>query len=201
MGEQKLQTEYESVSLVAMRATVEASCRAPGSEALPNPRATRRALRVSLGDRPGDDDATFGGSPALPQEERRYLPRVLKGVRALVVDDDEDNMELFSAALTACGAVVVTASRAEEALRVLSAQRVDVVVSDIAMPGGDGYWLIGQVRRLPDARFSGIPVVAVTAFGQEHPRTRVLAAGFADHLQKPVDPEALCRAVAKAVGR
>jgi CheY-like chemotaxis protein len=184
-----------------MPATVDASRRAPTSEALPNPHAGRRALWASVADRPGDDDTTFGGSPALPAEEPRYLPKVLKGVRALVVDDDEDNMELFSAALTACGAVVVTASRAEEALRILSAQRVDIVVSDIAMPGGDGYWLIGQVRQLPDPRFSSIPVVAVTAFGREHPRTRVLAAGFANHLQKPVDPEELCRTVAKAVGR
>lgn len=160
----------------------------------------RRALRASAGDPPGDEGETFGGSHS-PEEERRQLPRALKGVRALVVDDDEDNLELFSAALTACGAVVVTASRAEDALRVLSAQRVDVVVSDIAMPGGDGYWLIREVRRLPDTRFSSIPLLAVTAFGREHSRARVLAAGFVDHLQKPVDPEVLCRAIAKAVGR
>jgi CheY-like chemotaxis protein len=183
-----------------MPATVEANRATPTAEALPNPHA-RRALRASAGDRPGEEYPTFGGSAASPVGEPRHLPRVLKGVRALVVDDDEDNLELFSAALTACGAVVATASRAEEALRILSSQRVDVVVSDIAMPEGDGYWLIGQVRRLPDPRFSSIPVVAVTAFGREHPRTRVLAAGFADHLQKPVDPEALCEAVARAVGR
>jgi diguanylate cyclase len=176
---------------------VEARSPVPSSEALP--RRTRRALWASTGDRPEGEEMAFGGSPS-PTEGRRHLPRVLKGVRALVVDDDEDNMELFSAALTACGAVVVTASGAEEALRLLSAQRVDVVVSDIAMPGGDGYWLIREVRRLPDARFSSIPLVAVTAFGQ-HSRARALAAGFADHLQKPVDPEVLCRAVAKAVGR
>jgi CheY-like chemotaxis protein len=184
-----------------MPAIVEAGHSAPSSEALPRPHATRRALRASAEDRPGDEDATFGGSHASPTEGPRHLPRVLRGVRALVVDDNEDNMELFSAALTACGAVVVTASRAEQALRLLSAQRVDVVVSDIAMPEGDGYWLIREVRRLPDARFSSIPLVAVTAFGREHSRARVLAAGFADHLQKPIDPEVLCRAVAKAVGR
>jgi CheY-like chemotaxis protein len=95
----------------------------------------------------------------------------------------------------------VTANRADEALRVLAAQRVDVVVSDIAMPGGDGYWLIDQVRRLPDPRFSSIPVVAITAYGREHSRARVLAAGFADHLQKPIDPAVLCQAIASAVGR
>ena len=182
-----------------MSAIVAPEERSARSEA-PRPDSPRRALRASAGDPSGDEGETFGGSHS-PEEERQQLPRVLKGVRALVVDDDEDNLELFSAALTACGAVVVTATRAEDALRVLSAQRVDVVVSDIAMPGGDGYWLIREVRRLPDTRFSSIPLVAVTAFGREHSRARVLAAGFVDHLQKPVDPEVLCRAIAKAVGR
>jgi CheY-like chemotaxis protein len=134
-------------------------------------------------------------------EKRRELPLVLKGARILVVDDDEDTMELFAAALAACGAVVGTASRAEEALRRLAGRRVDVVVSDIAMPGGDGYWLIQEIRRLADPQVSQIPVVAVTAYDLVHSRARVLAAGFADHLQKPLDPEALCRAIARVLGR
>lgn len=171
-------------------------------EALPRESAPRRLrVRGSIGDRPNDEDATTGGRRAAPDEGRRYLPRVLNGVRALVVDDDEDNMDLFSAALSACGATVVTASRAKEALRLLATDRFDVVVSDIAMPGGDGYWLIGEVRQLADARARNVPLLAVTAFGREHSRARVLAAGFGDHLQKPVDPEVLCRAVAKLVGR
>jgi CheY-like chemotaxis protein len=183
-----------------MLAVVAREDRVPCAEALPRPYPERRPLRATVGDRP-EDETTFGEAQNSPTEERRHLPRVLKGVRALVVDDDEDNVELFSATLTACGAVVVTAHRAAEALRLLSAQRVDVVVSDIAMPGGDGYWLIREVRRLPDTRFSNIPLLAVTAFGREHSRARVLAAGFADHLQKPVDPEVLCRAVANVLGR
>ena len=173
-------------------------CRA---EALPREYADRRTLRWSAEDRREDEEPTLGASPPSPFEARRHLPRVLKGVRVLVVDDDDDTMELFAAALAACGAVVATANRAAEALRRLSGRRVDVVVSDIAMPGGDGYWLIEQVRRLPDKQASQVPVVAVTAFDLEHTRARVLAAGFADHLQKPVDPEALCRAIAKALGR
>jgi CheY-like chemotaxis protein len=183
--------------MIAMSAVTEA----PRSEALPDPRAPRRALRSSVDDRRNEGDTTAGGFDELAQEQRRYLPRILRGVRALVVDDDRDNLELFAAALTGCGADVATASRADEALKQLSTRRFDVVVSDIAMPGGDGYWLIRQVRLLPDPRFSDIPLVAVTAFGREHSRARVLAAGFAAHLQKPLDPEDLCRAVAKAVGR
>jgi CheY-like chemotaxis protein len=95
----------------------------------------------------------------------------------------------------------VTATGAREALRRLSAWLPDVVVSDIAMPGADGYWLVNELRGLADARAATVPVVAVTAFGLEHSRVRALAAGFVDHLVKPVEPEALCLAVARAMGR
>jgi CheY-like chemotaxis protein len=187
--------------MIAMSSrTVDAPWLAPRAEALPREYPRSRGLRSSLGDEAGDDAPSSGQSHRSPRGWR-YFPKVLRGVRVLVVDDDEDNMEVFSVALTACGAAVVTANRADEALRVLAAQRVDVVVSDIAMPGGDGYWLIDQVRRLPDPRFSSIPVVAITAYGREHSRARVLAAGFADHLQKPIDPAVLCQAIASAVGR
>jgi diguanylate cyclase len=123
------------------------------------------------------------------------------GARVLVVDDDEDTTELFATALAACGAQVVTATGAREALRRLTAWLPDVVVSDIAMPGADGYWLVNELRRLTDERAASLPVVAVTAFGREHSRVRALAAGFVDHLVKPVEPEALCLAVARAMGR
>jgi CheY-like chemotaxis protein len=126
---------------------------------------------------------------------------VLNGLRVLVVDDDEDTMELFAAVLAACGADVSTAPRALEALSRLANRPADVVLSDIAMPGGDGYWLVREIRQLADALVRGVPVVAVTAFGHEHSRARTLSAGFADHLQKPVDPEVLCRTVARAAGR
>ncbi|HET9316665.1 MAG TPA: response regulator [Vicinamibacteria bacterium] len=129
------------------------------------------------------------------------LPPVLTGLRVLVVDDDTDTRELFAAVLTTGGASVSTASSASEALALLAGRPVDVVLSDIAMPGGDGYWLVRQIRALPDAPVNAVPVVAVTAFGRDHSRSRALAAGFADHLQKPADPTLLCRAVAAAAGR
>jgi CheY-like chemotaxis protein len=129
------------------------------------------------------------------------LPRVLVGVRVLVVDDDPDTTDLFAAALAACGADVVTTTSAPEALRALRDRAPDVVVTDIAMPGADGYWLLHEIRQLDDARARALPVLAVTAFGREHLRARVLAAGFVDRLEKPVDPEALCVAVARASGR
>jgi CheY-like chemotaxis protein len=126
---------------------------------------------------------------------------VLTGLRVLVVDDDEDTVLLFATALTACGADAVTAGSASDAMRILGIHAPDVVVSDIAMPGADGYSLVRQIRQLEDPRTRNVPVLAVTAFGHEHFRQRALAAGFNDHLEKPVDPEHLCLAVARASGR
>ena len=123
---------------------------------------------------------------------------MLTGVRVLVVDDHEDTAELFAFVLAACGADVVSTTGAVEALGVIAARAPDVVVTDLAMPGADGYWLLREIRQLTDPRAKTVPVVAVTAFGREHFRARALAAGFADHLEKPVDPEVLCLAVARA---
>jgi len=119
----------------------------------------------------------------------------------LVVDDDADTADLFATALSACGADVMATTSAREAMRILGARALDVVVTDIAMPGADGYWLLGEIRGAADERTRAVPVLAATAFGREHFRGRTLAAGFTDHLEKPVDPEALCLAVARAIGR
>jgi CheY-like chemotaxis protein len=166
------------------------------------PSAGTRRVTWSFSDEwPTDDPRILGEFPESAAEQPSPLPSVLSGVRVLVVEDDEDTRELFAAALTACGAEVATASRALEALHLLTAGPAHVVLSDIAMPGGDGYWLVQEIRRLPDASVKNVPVVAVTAYGREHSRARALAAGFANHLQKPVDPEVLCRTVAMAAGR
>jgi CheY-like chemotaxis protein len=75
------------------------------------------------------------------------------------------------------------------------------VLSDIAMVGQDGYWLIRGIRGLPNDVTRRLPVVATTAYGHDHSREKTLAAGFNDHLAKPVDPEVLRRTIAKAAGR
>lgn len=129
------------------------------------------------------------------------LPRILVGLQILVVDDDPDILELFSTALRACGGEVTATDNASDGLALAIRTRPNVIVSDIAMVGEDGYWLIGRLRQLPPEMLPTIPVIAATAYGREHSRTRVLAAGFTEHLQKPVDPEELCRVVAKVVGR
>jgi CheY-like chemotaxis protein len=169
-------------------------------EAVPRDRRPRWSARAAERDRPGGHDELRGGSARTPELGRGRLPRVLQGVRVLVVDDDEDTVELFAVVLTACGAEVVTATSASAAMRLMAERAPDVVLADIAMPEADGYWLVREIRGLADARMRAVPVVAVTAFGREHSRTRALEAGFYDRLEKPVDPELLCLTVARARG-
>jgi CheY-like chemotaxis protein len=118
-------------------------------------------------------------------------------VRVLLVDDEADAREMMASVLETCGATVLAASSATEALEVLSGDgQVHVLLSDIAMPGTDGCELIRQVRVQPGARQAGIPAVAVTAGAGATERHRVLGAGFQMHLTKPLRPETLAHAVA-----
>ena len=125
--------------------------------------------------------------------------RILTGVRVLVVDDDNDVLELFTAVLTACGAEVTSTDNARDGVALATQMRPHAVLSDIAMPGEDGYWLVRELKRLPAELLGPVPIIAATAYGREHPRDRVLAAGFTEHLQKPIDPEELCQLVARVV--
>jgi CheY-like chemotaxis protein len=124
---------------------VDPACGPATLEALPRLTGRRRAIGSSVGEPPRDDEELMAGSWEFSANRPR-LSRVLTGVRVLVVDDDEDTADLFAAALTACGADVVTATTASDALRVIAARAPDVVVTDIAMPGADGYWLIREIR-------------------------------------------------------
>jgi CheY-like chemotaxis protein len=134
-----------------------------------------------------------GRAAAKPKASKGQLN--LTGLKVVVVDDDEDSVEYFALALRTHGAVVMTAVNAIDALRLVQEQHPDVVLSDIAMVGGDGYWLLREIRRLGDDEVRRVPVVATTAYGREHSRERTLVAGFIDHLAKPVDPDMLCQAM------
>lgn len=153
------------------------------------------------------DEASAAGSSAAGRHrpcERsgpERLPSNLVGVKILVVDDDETTLDYFATALRMCGAMVMAAATARDGMKMLGQMLPDVILTDLAMPNEDGYWLLEQVRRHPHDALRGVPVVAATAYTREHSRARTLAAGFVDYLQKPLDPEALCRAIARAVGR
>ena len=93
----------------------------------------------------------------------------LDGVRVLVVDDTPCVLQVVTAILEEDGATVTAVSSAEEALGYLQEERPHVLLSDLAMPGRGGYWLIGQVRALPAERGGATPAAALTAFtGPEH---------------------------------
>ena len=128
-------------------------------------------------------------------------PLDLTDVHVLVVDDHADTLELFSTSLLTFGAKVLTARSARDALTIVKTVRVNAMVSDLAMPGEDGLWLIQQLRRLKHEQGGSIPAIAVTAHRDRYAAGRVTDLGFEAFLTKPVDPFDLARAVASLVGR
>jgi CheY-like chemotaxis protein len=125
----------------------------------------------------------------------------LAGIRVLLVDDEEDSREMMASALETCGATVVSAASAQEALGALHRWHVDVMLSDIAMPEKDGYELIKEIRSTNAMRIASLPAAAVTACVRDDEREKALEAGFQMHLAKPVHPAALAQAVAALARR
>jgi CheY-like chemotaxis protein len=120
----------------------------------------------------------------------------LDGLRVLVVDDDTDALDLALVILTAAGAVARGSTSAADALDTIRAWHPDILVSDIEMPGEDGYWLIHKVRALSEAEGCRTPAVALTAYGRTQDRVRSLSAGYNMHVPKPVDPGELTAIIA-----
>ncbi len=125
----------------------------------------------------------------------------LDGLLILVVDDEEDTRQLLVQALTFYGATVVSADSAEEALTEIQDKNPDIIVSDIGMPDEDGYTLIRKIRNLPDEQQRNTIAVALTAFTRAQDRMRALAAGFQNHVSKPVEPDELVTVIASLTGR
>lgn len=125
----------------------------------------------------------------------------LRGKHVLVVDDDADTRELLSVILDWAGAVVTTVGSAAEALAACASSRPDVVLSDIGLPGEDGFSLVRRLRALPGPRGGDVPAIALTGYDSPTDRARVEREGFFERLTKPVTPEAVLAAVARAVAR
>jgi CheY-like chemotaxis protein/anti-sigma regulatory factor (Ser/Thr protein kinase) len=115
------------------------------------------------------------------------------GVHVLLVDDDQDGRKLVQILLEQCGARVTTAASALEALAALKREAPDILISDLAMPGMDGYALIRQVRELPGLR--RMPAIALTAHARGEVRVKALQAGFDTYVAKPLDPAELLTVV------
>jgi CheY-like chemotaxis protein len=111
----------------------------------------------------------------------------------LVVDDEMDARDFLKVALSGYGAEVITAASAAEALEKIQSDHPHLLVSDIGMPGDDGYALIRSIR----SRSIEIPAIAVTAFARSEDASRALQEGFQRHMSKPVEPEELCSALAE----
>jgi CheY-like chemotaxis protein len=135
--------------------------------------------------------------PPPPDYERVNKARAtrLRGLRVLAVDDEPSARELVISILNQGQADVKTAASAAEALAILSDWSPEVLISDIEMPGTDGYSLIRRIRALPDER-AQVPAIALTAYARNEDRARALAAGFQMYIPKPVEPADLLSAVA-----
>ena len=137
-------------------------------------------------------------SSRTPMRPMMIVPTAaLRGCRVLVVDDDHDALDLFASVLQRAGAAVRKAVSVAEALEVMSTFTLDVVLSDIEMPGEDGFALVDRLR----AKGLRVPLVAVTAHGSEEDRARALTAGFDAHVAKPADAEEIVTVVQHLVQR
>jgi CheY-like chemotaxis protein len=134
-----------------------------------------------------------------PNANVTQLPS-LEGVKVLLVDDDQDTLKMLTTLLTEHEAVVQTASTTADALEAFQWFKPDVVVSDLAMPGEDGFSLIAKLKTLATEAGRQMPAaVALTAYVRVEDRTRALSAGFNMFVPKPIQPVELITAIANLV--
>ncbi|HEY9848236.1 MAG TPA: ATP-binding protein [Leptolyngbyaceae cyanobacterium] len=123
----------------------------------------------------------------------------LDGLQVLIVDDEADSRDFVAIALESYGARVIAVASATEALEAVEKLKPDVLVSDIGMPGEDGYTLIRKIRALQPERGGQLPAVALTAYARSEDCDRALSAGFHKHVTKPVEPATLAFAIASLI--
>ena len=136
--------------------------------------------------------------PVAPAARGEVL--TLAGLRVLVVEDQDGARDAVAAVLEQCGARVAVAASSTEALATLASFRPDVLLSDIGMPGEDGYALIRKIRALPSEKGGRVPAAALTAYARIEDRRRALLAGYQAHVSKPVAPADLATVIAHLAG-
>lgn len=155
----------------------------------------------------GSDTAAVPAANASPvfslpaESDSASRATMLDGLRLMVVEDEEDTLTLLTAVFARRGAVVRGASSTAEALSIIEQWRPDVLVSDLGMPGEDGYSLIRRVRNKESPGDQTLPAVALSGYARAEDKARALAAGYQLHLAKPVSPVDLTDAVAGLAGR
>jgi signal transduction histidine kinase len=137
--------------------------------------------------------------PRLRGEKKsdRMRPGILAGLKVLVVDDEPDNRDFLMVALEYFGASATATASAAEAIDILQQSPPHILVSDIGMPVEDGYSLIRKVRSSASDKLKRLPAVALTAYASEEDRDRAIAAGYDEHLTKPIDPAHFATVLAK----
>jgi signal transduction histidine kinase/ActR/RegA family two-component response regulator len=148
---------------------------------------------------PVADSKLFAGADrsAQPPVISKEILQKIKGMKILLVEDDKDSREMLEMVLALYGVRVESADSAREAFEKIQEVKPDVLVSDIGLPGEDGYDLIRKVRSLPHESGGKIPAVALTGYVSVQDRNLALEAGFHDHIPKPVDPNQLLELLVK----
>ncbi len=148
-----------------------------------------------------DDSRTQEETERHSSESADLSSLPLAGLRILVVDDEPDSRDFVAFVLEDAGAEVISLSSAAEVLRSIEQTAPDLLVSDIGMPEMDGYMLINRIRTQLAPQFRQLVAIALTAYAGEGNERQVLAAGFDQHLAKPIDPTQLVATVARSVDR
>jgi CheY-like chemotaxis protein len=126
-------------------------------------------------------------------------PSRLSNLTIVVVEDHSDLRRFLGVYLAHLGANVAVAESAIEGLEAVKTYRPNLVLSDISMPGRDGFGLLGDIQSLGSDAGGGVPVIAMTALGSHADRARILNAGFKAFLPKPFSPETLLNAILSVV--
>ena len=156
-------------------------------------------LPISIAVRPeAEDEARV--HPGVGGKTPYAMPS-LAGLRILIVDDEQDARDIVSAILAEAGAEVAAAASARQGLDLIDQWKPDVLISDIGMPGEDGYDLIRKLRSRSADQRGQIPAVALTAFARTQDRLKILSSGYQMHLGKPIEPIELVTIVASVTKR
>jgi CheY-like chemotaxis protein len=145
--------------------------------------------------------AALARAPKTEGPHQSDLSKALEGARMLVVDDEEDARDLTAAILRRSGASVTVASSAADALAEIecAARPFDLLISDLGMPGTDGFVLLQMVRERCADPARQLPAIALSAYARPEDRSRAFDAGYSAHISKPFDPDALVHTCREAL--
>jgi PAS domain S-box-containing protein len=155
----------------------------------------RLPLAVERESEPPCNQQSWIADKAEEQVGEMSIPELTR-VKILIVDDEADTLDVLTTMLTQTGALVQAAQSSAQAFELFQTWQPDVLLSDLGMPGEDGFGLIQKIRALPQEKGGDVPAAALTAHVRDEDRSRALAAGYDAHIVKPVDPHTLANAVA-----